>query len=311
MIGGLQHWRFNTRDGLSLSGWQTPPSGRTVLYFRHGNGFNGMTYWALLKRLQNEYDLVALDAQGHGDSEAGDFRGWNQAAHHGIEHLEELRQQRPDVMVLGLGHSFGGVLTALMIAERPDLLDAAILLDPVLFSPTLLLTLRAFELSQLTRRAHPLARMTLRRRRQWRDRDEALNSLQGRGIFRGWDGEALNSYVDHALQPADEGLVLKCAPETESAVFTSAPRGLWQALAKVRQPLHIIYGEASLGFIQRGADRARRRNSLISAEEVPGGHCFMLENPQSTSHRVIEVANGLLNRSRSLARGAHAGTQSL
>ena len=43
-----------------------------------------------------------------------------------------------DAPRFALGHSFGGVLTSLMLAQQPQLFRRAVLLDPVLFSPAMI-----------------------------------------------------------------------------------------------------------------------------------------------------------------------------
>ncbi len=42
------------------------------------------------------------------------------------------------VPCFAVGHSFGGVLTSLILARHPELFRRAVLLDPVLFTPTMI-----------------------------------------------------------------------------------------------------------------------------------------------------------------------------
>ena len=44
----LLPWSHPTSAGFTLSGWHTPPSGKPLLHFLHGNGFCGRTYEPML-----------------------------------------------------------------------------------------------------------------------------------------------------------------------------------------------------------------------------------------------------------------------
>ncbi|MGE1161603.1 hypothetical protein ACQJ0H_22825, partial [Pantoea agglomerans] len=89
---------------------------------------------------------------------------------------------------------FGGVLTGLIVADHPQLFERAVLLDPVIFSQRMLVTMGAARLCGL-HRSHGLARKAATRRSHWPDREAAFAALQGRGIFKGWHDSALRAYV--------------------------------------------------------------------------------------------------------------------
>src|SRR5690606_15849945 len=104
-----------------------------------GNGYCGKVYWPWLSQLADDHDLFLSDAQGHGHSDVGGhFVGWSRSAELAIQALDEYRSHWPEQPVYGIGHSFGAVLTLLMAAQRPDLFDRLILLDPVLFSRSMI-----------------------------------------------------------------------------------------------------------------------------------------------------------------------------
>ena len=133
----LLPWSHPTSAGFTLSGWHTPPSGKPLLHFLHGNGFCGRTYEPMLADLAEHFDLWLCDAQGHGDSEhGGRFHGWNRSAELAVEAFAAGRGIFGEVPRFALGHSFGGVLTCLILARHPELFQRAVLLDPVLFSQT-------------------------------------------------------------------------------------------------------------------------------------------------------------------------------
>lgn len=166
--------------------WLADPSQwQAVAAFLHGNGFCCLAYQPLLMRLSEHFDLWLSDVQGHGDSDHGGvFRGWNRTAALAVDAFAAGRGEYGDVPRFAVGHSFGGVLTGLILANEPQLFNRAVLLDPVLFSRRMLGVMGAAALLGLHRR-HALARKAAGRRSHWPDREAALASLQGRGIFKG------------------------------------------------------------------------------------------------------------------------------
>ncbi|RJG12779.1 alpha/beta hydrolase [Pseudomonas cavernicola] len=290
----LLSWSHPTSADFTLRGWHSPPSGKPVLHFLHGNGFCGRAYEPLLKRLAADFDLWLCDIQGHGDSDhGGRFHGWNRSAELALEAFESGRGIFGEVPCFAVGHSFGGVLSSLILAKHPQLFQRAVLLDPVLFPPALIGVMALSEVLGLHRRS-TLARKSAARRRQWPDRAAAYAGLYGRGIFKGWDDAALWAYVEHALKEVEGGVELKCRPSREVEIFSSYPRRLWPSLGKIVTPTQILHGQQSYPFVAKAVARVTVLNAHVSAQVVSGGHCFMQEAPQDCAER---VANFLLQHS--------------
>lgn len=281
-------WSHESSEGFTLRGWRSPASGKPLLHFLHGNGFCCLAYEPLLMRLGEHYDVWLSDVQGHGDSDHGGvFRGWNRTAALAVEAFETGRGEYGEVPRYALGHSFGGVLTGLILAARPDMFERAVLLDPVLFSRRMIGVMGAAALVGLHRR-HALARKAASRRSHWPDREAATASLQGRGIFKGWNDAALQAYVDHALGECGEGVVLKCRPSREVEIFSSFPARMWSQLAAIQAPTLVLYGESTYPFVPRSVQRLSAINPKVTARQVPGGHCFMQEDPAMAAEQVAD-----------------------
>ena len=279
-------WSHPTSAGFTLRGWHSNPSGKPVLHFLHGNGFCGRTYEPMLRRLAEHFDLWLSDAQGHGDSEhGGKFVGWNRSADLAVEAIKAQGQAFQGVPWFAAGHSFGGVLTSLIVAEQPKLFQAAVLLDPVLFTPSMLLGASVAELTGVMRHT-PLARQARGRRDHWASRDDARANLTGRGTYKGWADEAMDAFLTHALADAEDGVRLKCSPSREAEIFGSMPDRLWSLLARVRTPVHVLHAEHTFPFVSESVARWTNLNDHVSAEQVPGGHCFMQERPADAARLV-------------------------
>ncbi|MFN3580266.1 MAG: alpha/beta fold hydrolase [Pseudomonas sp.] len=279
----LLPWSHNTHAGFTLRGWHTAPSGKPLLHFLHGNGFCTRSYEPLLALLAVDFDLWLCDLQGHGESDhGGPFVGWNRNAELAMEAFAEGRKGFADVPLYACGHSFGGVLTSLILADHPGLFQRAVLLDPVLF-PLSLIGLRQ-SLSLLGIRRNPMAEGARARRHHWPDRDAAYGALHQRGIFRGWEEAAFRAHIDHALKDhAEQGVELKCRPSREADVFESMPKRLWPALKRIATPTLLVHGEKTYPFVLQSARRLQSVNRQVRVESMPGGHCFMQEHSVNTA----------------------------
>tara|TARA_R110001592_G_scaffold4318_7_gene24303 strand:+ start:29073 stop:29948 length:876 start_codon:yes stop_codon:yes gene_type:complete len=282
----LLPWTHLNSAGFVSRGWYTPPTGKPLLHFLHGNGFCTRSYEPMLSHLAADFDLWLCDVQGHGESDhGGHFLGWNRNAELALEAFEAGRAPFGEVPVYACGHSFGGVLTSLILASHPTVFQRAVLLDPVLF-PLKLIGLRT-SLSLLGVRRNPMADSARARRHFWPDRDTAYGALHGRGIFRGWEDAAFRAHIDHALKDHDElGVELKCRPSREAEVFESMPKRLWPALKRIRTQTLLIHGQSTYPFVLQSARKLALNNHHVTARATPGGHCFMQEHPVQAAAQV-------------------------
>ncbi|WP_337843673.1 alpha/beta hydrolase [Rheinheimera sp.] len=281
-------WQYQTQYGFSLRGYTTQPRGLPLLHVLHGNGFCSRMYQPLLELLYPQFDLFLSDAQGHGDSDhGGHFVGWNESAELALDAFLAHRHKFGNVPCYAVGHSFGAVLTALINSRSDSPFQKAVLLDPVLFSPLMLGSMRLLDWIGLYRH-NPMAKKARKRRASWPDRQHAWNYLHQRGMFKGWHDDALAAYIDHALQQGEAQFSLKCPPSREADIFASYPKGLWTALKKPCSPSLLLYGDKTYSFVTKSARKWALVNPAVQLIQVKGGHCFMQEDP-STSAALIQT----------------------
>lgn len=268
---GQPTWRGRRADGPGA-----------MLHFLHGNGFCGGVYWPFLQRFLPQYGLYCSDIEGHGASDAPErFSGVATVLQRARAVIAaQALDQGP---LIGIGHSFGAALTLRLAAEHPQLFRAVVLLDPIVMPPVMFAGVR---LASLLDR-HPMAKAARRRRERWASRAEALERLNGRGIYAGWTAEAMQSFVDHALVDTGQGeeVRLACPRELEATIFEH-PAWPWPAFRRLQCPALFVAGASSYGFFPWAQRLARRANPRIEFQTLPGGHCFMLENPGQT-HDVV------------------------
>lgn len=276
-------WSFQTPEGFTLRGFHSAASGKPLLHVLHGNGYCSKMYWPLLAELAPYFDLFLSDAQGHGDSDhGGDFVGWNRCAELAALALKAHQAKFGQVPIIGLGHSFGGVLTALMQAEHPELFDEIVMLDPVLFTPSMLAAMQLLDWVGWYQR-NPMAKKAHNRRSHWPDKQHCHQYLHERGMFKGWSAAALSSYIDHALAHDEHGSRLKCQSSREAEIFGSFPRNLWKKLNQSAGTKLLVYGKDTYPFVSKSASYWQKHQPNLQIEKVPGGHCFMQQHPKETA----------------------------
>ncbi len=217
----------------------TPPK----IVFANANGFNGLSYRAVLEPLG--VHAIALDLRGHGMSELPTdvpaLKNW----HIFRDDIAGFVETYIDAPVILAGHSFGAVSAILAAPRLKDKLSGYVGFDPV----TIPWIARMF--SQLPggraymKRRMPIARNAGRRRFVFENVEAAFKRYQGRGAFRGMEDDTLRDYLVGGIKGHSDGVQLACHPQWEQAIFTAQGHNLFKALPDLPANSHIIYGGKS------------------------------------------------------------------
>lgn len=282
----LQALSWTDQNGTVWRGWESTPRGLPVILFRHANGFATGTYRSLLEPLMQDYDLVAWEIPGTGESEIGQVTpGWDSCADEAAAQLQALSEARPGIPIIGMGHSFGGMCSLLSAAAKPGLYTGLVLLDPVIQPPLLSRFTHWGGRLGLTRKM-PLVQGTLKRRRAWPSKADAAERLRGKGIFKGWRDDFLQDYVSFNLKPEGDQQVLCYPPEYEAHLFGNYTRRLWPSMARLVTPTCVMAGEDTYAFIHSSLRVIRRQYPQIECQVVTGGHCFPMQHPDDTQQHI-------------------------
>lgn len=250
------------------------------MHFLHGNGFSGGVYWPFLRELLTDGPVITHDLEGHGESDRPTaFSGGGALIRRVPQVMDDIGL--PQTGVVGMGHSFGGALTLKLADRQPERYRALVLLDPIL------LPKRYWWGSKLASwlGRNPMSNGARRRRAVWSDRATVRSKLAGRGIYRGWTDEALDHFIDHATRDAPEGRTLNCPTWLEATIFEN-PFYPWPAVARLRLPTLLLYGRDSYPFFPATVRRVARLAPQVVVQALPGGHCFMQEDPSATANAI-------------------------
>ena len=118
-------------NGLKIHYYRTGGDKPKVI-FNHGAGDDGLCWTRVVKELENDYDVIMVDARGHGKSSRGkgDYSITQRVADlAGL--IQTLGLDRP---VVG-GHSMGADTAMNFAAIHPDMTRGIFLEDPPIILP--------------------------------------------------------------------------------------------------------------------------------------------------------------------------------
>ena len=269
---------------LVLDEW--PGEGARPVLFLHATGFTRGVWRPTAAALTDACHPIALDLRGHGASRCDlPVSRWAEMAAD-VERLAGIEGWSGLVIV---GHSLGGGVGTLLALERPDLVDALLLIEAPLKPPS----------GPGGGNAKQMVEVALRRRYEWPSREAAAEHLRARSPYDAWHPEVFAGFVDSGLRAVGSAgaVELACARETEAAVFTGGgTEELWSALPKLVCPVWIGRGSGSRGLHSttdpEAASQPRRAHEWVAEGS---GHFAPLERPQWVEAMVreaIEVLDG-------------------
>jgi pimeloyl-ACP methyl ester carboxylesterase len=250
------------------------------LLLLHATGFLPWIWLPVVRRLGRAFSITAPYHCSHrmADPRAGGL-SWAILARDTVDFCAARGIVRP----LAAGHSMGATVATLAHASMGLPMEKMALIEPI-FLPRFLYTM------ELKVEDHPLAGKSIKRRNLWEDREEARRYLREKPLFKNWDEEALDLYVQHGMRDGGGGIELACHPEREAALFMGGvQRDPWPLLPEVSCPVLVIEGETSAN---REHIDLKKAASLIPkggyAMVREAGHLVPMEKPDETAALVRE-----------------------
>jgi pimeloyl-ACP methyl ester carboxylesterase len=257
----------------------------------HANGFCAAMLDLVARPLRAHFRVIGMDARGHGDSSrprGANAYAWTEFGADLAAVARALAPEHGGRIALGLGHSFGGTSMLLAAAEEPALFERLVLVDPVLHEP------RAAESYDPGRsaRAFGLVERASRRRVVFPDRAAARENWREKDMFAGWDPRAFDLYLAEAMADRADGQVeLKCAPETESAVYAAGFNSdIWTPTEKLAVPTLILWAQRG-DFPRRVYEAYAERLTDARIQDVDAGHLVPMERPELVVEAVVSFTN--------------------
>ncbi len=268
------------------------------LVFLHANGFNGLSYRALLEPLG--VHTMALDLRGHGFStlpaDPDRLSSWLIFS----SDITNFFERYIDAPVVIAGHSFGAVSGILAAQDLGDKCAGFVGFDPV-FLP---LPARVFAKTKWGRNVMktrlPIAAKAGRRRAEFTSIEAAFENYKGRGAFKTVRDDILLDYVTGGL--IEGGLIernstmrLACEPLWEQAIFCAQDHTPLKAIRHLPQHRKIIFAgkNSPTPFSIQVHLKVRLKQNGVEKENVVSdntlGHLFPLQNPEMASQALADM----------------------
>lgn len=223
-----------------------------ALVLSHGLTDNGLCWSRFAQAVAGHYDVVMLDARGHGESSRIPQSGGHDPAQDIAEAIDGLRLETPIVM----GHSVGAIATAAFANAYPARIAKVILEDPP-FLPPVAPGEMELKRESFRRQIGELRNLT----------DDAI-AATGRQTSPDWHDDEFPAWT-----LAKRQVDLEAMP-------TSFPE--WQTVIdKITAPTLLVYGELGRGGLVTAdvARQAMQINPRIHAVEIErAGHNIRREN---------------------------------
>eukprot|EP00941_MAST-03F_sp_MAST-3F-sp1_P000776 g776.t1 len=216
-------------------------------------------------------DVCALDFSGHGENEnksgskvCSDWTYFTSDVHDAVKSMKTTEKDAPFV---GVGHSMGATVLLLAELENPGTFSELILFEPIVYPPrpTEPNAAQTFFFENLHN--SPLSLGAAKRRQSFEAdgfygtdvaaeaalREQLRNYFASKRAFKGFDPEALASYIRGAFEihvdKSGEKLIaeLRCEPEFESSIYRTdlTLLKLWERLPRITCDVTIVVGNKS------------------------------------------------------------------
>ncbi len=254
------------------------------IHFAHANGFPSKTYGKIFSFLKKDFEIGFLDRHAHNPAFPV-TDGW----HFLKEELRREIETRYDQPIIGVGHSFGGILHLLAAAENPALYKQIILLDSPIISRLSSFGLKVLKKFNSLEKLSP-AHLTKFRRNLWKDKSEAFEHFYKKEKFRRFDADVLRDYVEYGMTENEKGIELFFKPKIEAEIYKTLPVSLPNLRGKINVPVSYIGGTnsseakwARIGFM--------RRKFSFDFYFIDGTHLFPFEKPLVTAKKIRQILN--------------------
>ena len=263
---------------------------KPLLHFTHGNSYPSGTYSKLLSELGEDFDVRTFDMHGHDPAYPVDD-GWQRMVDELVVQLEG--HGKPAVLV---GHSLGGILSAMAARRRPELARCVVMLDSPVVAGWRALAWRLAKARGMASRFSP-ARFSEKRRHVWPSAQAAFEHFITKPMFASWAPGVLDDYLAHGLAPHPEGVQLRFSRDIETRIYNTLPHDMGRTL--LRRPFPV-----PVGFIGGTRSDELRLAGLAATRKlagehflmIEGSHLYPMESPAETAHNTRLMVRRLLSR---------------
>jgi pimeloyl-ACP methyl ester carboxylesterase len=251
-----------------------------LIHIAHANGFPPKTYNSLIENLTSDHRVIAMDLRPlWANSDHQNFKNWETAADDLIRFLDQQKHEG----IIGVGHSFGGIITLIASVKRPKLFKKIVLIEPVVL-PSWVYWMTKVLPKPILKKVNPIVKKTLVRTTKWPSREKAFEQFRAKKIFSKIADKELWDYVNAATVPTkNEGFELRFKREWEAQIYMTFS-SQWKNIDSVSIPYLTLKGETSDTITPGVWKKWQGRKCHGKLIEIPEyGHLLPLEAPDKSA----------------------------
>lgn len=250
------------------------------LHFLHANGYPPECYKPLFEHLKTEYRVFGMYLRPlWDDAKMEELKNWHPLS----DDLLRFLSDHGTGPAIGVGHSIGATTTLRAALRDPGKFRALVLIDPVLFVPSLMTMWHVIRLLGLRDRVHPLIVGAKKRRRAFDNLEAVFERYRNRNVFRYMSDDSLQAYIEGITRKTENGYELVYTPEWEVHIYRTSlfDYDIWRDLPKLEVPTLVIRGAETDTLLEGAARFIKRKQPKVKIEALPKStHLLPLERPK-------------------------------
>ncbi|MGB0938330.1 MAG: alpha/beta fold hydrolase [Colwellia sp.] len=260
---------------------------KPLINFVHANGFPSGSYKTFFEYFSDDFNIVAHSKYGHDKAFPVD-NNWQNMVDELIQYIEQQLIKHQQTKLIGIGHSFGGVITFMAACQRPELFSQLIMLDPPVFVGSKALGISLIKNTKYIDKFSPAGKAQSRRR-TWPIGTNMEALFARKALFRNFDKRCLHDYVESGIKEENNQLELVFKADVEADIFRKMVTNLSRYKNKLQVPATLLHAtKTDLGPIEL-FEKFTKLNKKIKLESFEGGHMFPLEKPQETALKLKSI----------------------
>ena len=156
-------------------------SAKPQCHFIHANGFPAHAYKSLFKELSKQISITTMLLRPHweNNSDIDNFDSWTVF----LNDFQTYAKEQDVGQSYGMGHSVGGNIILRAAICNSNLFKSIVLLDPTIFTPTIVYLWRMLSFFPKLHSQFPLARAARNRRKSFQRKEDIFNSYRTKMIL--------------------------------------------------------------------------------------------------------------------------------
>ena len=187
--------------------------------------------------------------------------------------------------LIGVGHSFGAVVSLLAAVKERSRFRALALLDPTILPPAMMNEIRE-QRQRGEMQFRPLVQGARKRRDRFNALSEAFSYWRGKPLFTDWSDDMVTRYAKSMLRATGAGdFTLSWPGAWEAHYYESFYSESWDDVARLDRslPVLVVGGSESDTFLPEAVALLREKLPWATYLTIPGyGHLFPHAAPEQT-----------------------------